>query len=206
MTGGDISQAQFFTNAVDTLTRGIDVVVDYSTGLADGTLGLTLSGNFTRTDIERINVPEGVAAKFAGETGAGEEGVAAVQSIVFNREEENRLVDAVPRAKTALTARYGRGAISSLLRATYYGDVRYRPVNTALDEYFGPKVIFDVDLGYQLGHGLKVSLGAVNLLNTMPDEHRLDANRNFEQFIYSRAVSQYGINGGFYYLRLQYLM
>jgi iron complex outermembrane receptor protein len=198
--GGDVSAVQFFTNAVDTSTRGLDVVVDYTTGVADGTLGLTLSGNFTRTEVERINVPAGVAENF------DEAGAAAVQTIVFNREEENRLEDVVPRVKTGLAARYGRGPVSSLLRATYYGGVNYRPQNPALDESFGGKVIFDLDLGYQLGGGLKVSLGAVNLLNTMPDEHRNDANRNFEQFIYSRAVSQYGLNGGFYYLRLQYLM
>jgi iron complex outermembrane receptor protein len=199
MAGGDVSQAQFFTNAVDTNTTGLDVVADYSMGLAEGTLGLTLSGNFTRTKVERINVPSGVAANFAAD-------IDTARTIVFNREEENRLEDAVPRVKTAFSARYGLGPVTSLLRATYYGDVKYKPVNPALDETFDPKLIFDLDLGYQLGHGLKVSVGALNLLNTMPDEHRKDANRNFEQFIYSRAVSQYGINGGFYYLRLQYLM
>ncbi len=197
--GGDISAAQFFTNAVDTSTRGLDIVADYTTGVADGTLGLTLSGNFTRTEVDRINVPAGVVANFMAS-------VDTARTIVFNREEENRLEDVVPRVRTGLAARYGTGPMTSMLRATYYGGVNYRPLNPALDETFGGKVIFDLDLGYQLGQGLKVSVGAVNLLNTMPDEHRNPDNRNFEQFIYSRAVSQYGINGGFYYLRLQYLM
>jgi iron complex outermembrane receptor protein len=197
---GGIARAQFFTNAVDTITRGVDLVADYTTQVAGGNLGLTLSGNFTRTEVQRINVPEAVAGNL------GVENIETVRTLVFNREEENRLEDVVPRARGALSARYGLGPLTSLVRASYYGPVRYRPVNMALDEDFGAKVLFDLDVGYQLGGGLKVSVGAVNLLNTMPDEHQNATNRNFEQFIYSRAVSQFGINGGFYYLRLQYLM
>jgi iron complex outermembrane receptor protein len=198
---GDIARAQFFTNAVDTITRGVDIVADYTMAVADGNLGLTLSGNFTRTDVQRINVPQTVAAQFTEAQSAE-----AVRTIVFNREEENRLEDALPRARSALSARYSRGPLTSLVRASYYGPVRFKPVNDDLDEYFGPKVLFDVDLGYKLPGGLKVSLGAVNLLNTMPDEQQLDVNRFLEQFIYNRSVSQFGTNGGFYYLRLQYLM
>jgi len=198
--GGDIARAQFFTNAVDTITRGLDIVADYTTAVADGNLGLTLSGNFTLTKVERINVPENVAGNF------GIANIETVRTLVFNREEENRLEDAVPRARSSLSARYSRGPLTSMVRASYYGPVEFKPVNTALDETFGAKVLFDVDLGYKLAGGLKVSLGAVNLLNTMPDEQQLDANRFFEQFIYNRAVSQFGTNGGFYYLRLQYLM
>jgi iron complex outermembrane receptor protein len=197
----EAARAQFFTNAVDTITRGIDVVADYTMAVADGNLGVTLSGNFSRTDVQRINVPQGVASNFAAANSAD-----AVRNIVFNREEENRLEDAVPRARTALGARYSRGPLTSLVRASYYGPVNFESANPALDEYFGPKVLFDVDLGYKLTGGLKVSLGAVNLLNTMPDEQQIEANRFSEQFIYNRAVSQFGTNGGFYYLRLQYLM
>jgi iron complex outermembrane receptor protein len=201
---GDIAQAQFFTNAVDTLTRGLDIVVDYTTGVADGTLGLTWSGSFTQTEVERINVPETVVERLTTAGDVTAESV--VRTTVFNREEENRLEDAVPRARSALSARFSRGPLTSMVRANYYGDVQYRPADPSLDESFGPKLLFDVDFGYQLAGGIKLSLGAVNLLNTMPDEHQLVGNRFSEQFIYSRAVSQFGLNGGFYYLRLQYLM
>jgi iron complex outermembrane receptor protein len=48
-------------------------------------------------------------------------------------------------------------------------------------------------------------VGAVNLLNTFPDKQQNESNIFENQFIYSRRVSQFGINGGFYYVRLQYL-
>ena len=201
-TAGDASQAQFFTNAVDTITRGVDIVanLDIPGTVKGGSLSFTGTANFTRTDVQRVNIPQGVADTFSG----GD--LEAVRTIIFNREEENRLEDVLPRTKAGLTARYSRGPVSALARATYYGGVLYRPTNPELDEEFDPKVIFDVDLGYQLMGGFKVSLGAKNLLNTMPDEHDLAVNRFNDQFQYSRRVSQYGINGGFYYLRLQYLM
>ncbi|GAB4510759.1 MAG: TonB-dependent receptor [Haliangiales bacterium] len=198
----DVSQVQFFTNAVDTITRGVDIVanLDIPGTVKGGNLSFTGTANFTRTDVQRVNIPQGVADTFA----AGD--LEAVRTIIFNREEENRLEDVLPRTKAGLTARYNRGPVSALARATYYGAVNYRPTNPELDEEFDPRVIFDVDLGYQLTGGFKVSLGAKNLLNTMPEEHELEANRFNNQFQYSRRVSQYGINGGFYYLRLQYLM
>ncbi|WP_428267047.1 TonB-dependent receptor [Haliangium sp.] len=199
---GNPSQAQFFTNAVDTMTRGIDIVADYSLPMqiAGGNVGFTGSANFTRTVVERVNIPQGVADKFA------EGDLDAVRTVIFNREEENRLEDSLPLAKGTFSLRYGRGPLDALLRTNYYGSVQYKPTNPALDETFSPKVTFDLDLGYKLSGGFKVSVGGTNLFNTMPDEHRIAANRFNEQFVYSRRVSQFGMNGGFYYLRLQYLL
>ncbi|ACY12794.1 TonB-dependent receptor plug [Haliangium ochraceum DSM 14365] len=196
----EVSQVQFFTNAVDTVTRGIDVVADHTRVVGEGTLGLTLSGSFTLTKVEDVNVPQGVADRF------GDGNIESVRTIIFNREEQNRLENVVPHAKATAAARYRLGPLTTSLRANYYGGVSFRSTNASLDEYFGPKVIFDLDVGYNLGNGIKVSAGAQNLLNTMPDEHALDANRFNEQFIYSRGISQFGMNGGFYYLQLQYLM
>ena len=60
-----VTTAQFFTNAVDTKTLGLDVVVAYATALGGGTLNLTGSANFTKTEAERVNVPQAMADSFA---------------------------------------------------------------------------------------------------------------------------------------------
>src|SRR5436189_2500308 len=44
-----VTQAQFFTNSIDTRTTGIDLVAAYGRGLGRGTLTLTGSANFTKT-------------------------------------------------------------------------------------------------------------------------------------------------------------
>ncbi|MFQ5746510.1 MAG: TonB-dependent receptor domain-containing protein [Gemmatimonadota bacterium] len=192
-----VSQAQFFANTVDTETLGLDIVVSYATEMNGGRLTLTGSANFTDTDVTNINIPPSVAAKFAGGN------LDAVRSTLFNREEQNRLEDALPREKGSVSAKYSRGRFAGTLRGTYYGSIEYKPTNTANDETFGSKVLVDLDLGYEIAQGIRWSIGANNLFNTYPDQHQKAANRSGERFVFSRRVSQFGSNGGFYYTRLR---
>ena len=60
----------------------------------------------------------------------------AVKDILFNREETNRLEDALPRQKASLGARYARGVWSIGARASYFGPVEYKPTNSDNDETF----------------------------------------------------------------------
>ncbi len=193
-----VGQAQFFANAVDTKTNGIDVVAVYHATLGEGRLTLTGSGNMTKTEVEATNIPEGVANKFAG----GD--LEAVKNTLFNREERNRLEDALPRNKASFSARYNLGRISASARATYYGEIQYKPTNPDYDETFSAKTLLDVDLSYEILKGVGLSIGANNILNTFPDEHQKDANRSGERFIYSRRVTQFGMNGAFYNGRIQF--
>ncbi len=193
-----VTTAQFFTNAVDTRTIGLDVVVTHSRQVAGGTLSLTGSANFTKTEVERVNVPQAMADTFT--TG----NLPAVRNILLNREDRNRLEDALPREKGGVTARYARGRFAGLARSTYYGAIVYRhPTNPANDERFGAKTLFDLDLSYELGRGVRLAVGGENIFNAYPDRQVHPANISLGRFVYSRRVTQFGMNGGFYYGRLQ---
>src|SRR5439155_1900578 len=61
-----VTTAQFFTNSVDTKTLGVDLVASYATALGGGTLNLTGSATFTKTDVERVNVPQAMADSVTG--------------------------------------------------------------------------------------------------------------------------------------------
>lgn len=193
-----VSQAQFFMNAIDTTTLGADVVANYEHKFKNGAkVGLSAVVNVTNTSVDNVNVADTLRAALPN---ASDE---EIQDIIFNREEKNRYEDALPRQRASLTARYREGKVSLLGRAKFYGAVEYKPTDEARDETFGTKVIFDTDLGYQMGKW-RMSLGANNLLNTFPDKHTNDANISNGRFVYSRRVSQFGIMGGYYYLRFQY--
>ncbi len=192
-----VSQAQFFANAVDTETKGVDIVASYGTELGDGRLTLTAAASFTDTEVTAINVPQSMADKFTG--GVLED----VESTLFNREERNRLEDALPREKVSLTARYDLRGFDALGRFTYYGKVEYKPTNEDNDETFDAKGLFDLELGYDILQGVRWAIGAQNLFNTYPDQHEVLGNRDAERFIFSRRVTQFGSNGGFYYTKLQ---
>ena len=117
--------------------------------------------------------------------------------------------DALPRQQVGLTGRYTINKITALARGTYYGNVFYKPDcgfpapdECPNDEEFASKFLFDAEFGYAFVPGVKLTLGAQNLFNTYPDQHEKASNRSDERFIFSRRVTQFGSNGGFYYARL----
>jgi iron complex outermembrane receptor protein len=195
-----VSQAQFFANAVDTETFGLDVVLNYFTDWNGGTLNLTGSFNITDTEVTSINVPQSIADRFtAGSTDA-------IATVLFNREERNRLETALPNENATLSARWSRGGLSFGLRGNYFGEVLYRPTNPDNDEDFGAKVLMDADIGVEVRDGVRFEVGANNIFNTFPDKHEKAANISDGNFPFSRRVTQFGINGGFYFARLEFAL
>jgi iron complex outermembrane recepter protein len=191
-----VTQAQFFTNSIDTRTTGVDLVAAYGRGLGRGTLTLTGSANFTKTEVLRVNVPQSMADTFRTN-------LTTIRNRILNAEDRNRLEDGLPRSKGSLAARYGLGRFAGLARATYYGAIEYHPPGPpATDERFGAKTLLDVDVSYELRGGVRVAVGGNNIFNTYPDPQRDPINISFGRFVYSRRVTQFGMNGGFYYARL----
>jgi len=61
-----------------------------------------------------------------------------------------------------------------------------------------PKVILDLEAGFKLAKGVKLSVGANNLLNTYPT--KLKPASRVAGNLYN-AYAPYGISGGYYYGR-----
>jgi iron complex outermembrane receptor protein len=192
-----VSQAQFFANAVDTNTTGADVVADYAVETGEGTVTLTGAANFSKTEVIAVHIPQTLIDAFPAADQA------QLKTFFFGRGAQSRIEDYVPHQKGYAAVRYASKFISALFRADYYGKVRFHADNPASDEVFGGKVLFDVDLGYHATKDATFSIGADNLLNTFPDPQVKAANISSGRFIYSRNVSQFGQNGGFYYAKLQ---
>ncbi len=184
-----VGAAQFFANAVDTETLGLDLVLAYVERVGDGQLTLTGAANFTKTDVEKINVPSSLLRGF--------------ESTIFNREERNRLEDALPRQKAAVGVTYDVDRFTFGTQANYFGSVEYKPTDSANDESFGAKVLLDAHFGVDIFTGTRLVVGANNIFNTFPDRHQIPGNLSDGRFPYSRRVTQFGTNGGFYYARLQ---
>jgi iron complex outermembrane receptor protein len=199
-----VGAAQFYVNAVDTTTNGLDVVVDYAHRLPQGSLKLAAAGNFTRTNVDEVRVPASMEQRFEG-------GADRVRELFLSRYGKNRLEDQLPRVKGTLGARYDRGPVSGGVRANYFGPTVYRSDfdvdGVFLDESFGSEVTFDVDVGYRVG-GLWWSIGANNVFNNFPDKVKHPDNVFNGQFLYSpagqSAGAPYGIEGAFYYVRAEY--
>ncbi|UII32482.1 TonB-dependent receptor [Fulvivirga ulvae] len=185
------ASATFFVNAIDTETKGLDMILTHRTPLAGGTLRSSLAANFTSTEVTDVNIPSSLQ-------GAPDQ--------FFNREERNRFEDALPQSKINLTLLYHIGKFNITLSNVRFGEVWVRTVNTDtngdfIDQEFGAKIITDLSIGYNITDHINLTVGANNLFDIYPDENRAEFRSN-ERFVYSRRATQFGFNGGFYFARL----
>ena len=123
-----VDAAQFFVNAVDTTTNGVDVVADYTYRLPTATFTATASANFTKTEVDEVKVPDSVQERF--DTAGDDSGSERVREIFLGRDGENRLEDLLPRRKGTLGLASRWRDLSGAVRANYFGPTRYRSAST----------------------------------------------------------------------------
>ncbi len=181
----------FFANAVDTETKGIDIVVDHSGDLSDNlTLKNTLAFTFSDTEITAVNVPDAIASAGLTET-------------FFDQTSRIYIETAVPRVKGNLAHKLDIGDKWDIfLRNAYFGEVT-EATNNASPADYGGKVVTDLSFGYQLTDNGRLSIGANNLFDVYPDLAP-EAFRSSGRFIHSRRSKQFGTNGRHLFARLNF--
>lgn len=225
--------ATFFANAIDTQSKGIDVVISHKATIGNAlTLKTDLSGTISNT--KRVGVinaspileANGQVNKYYSET-----------SRIY-------LEEAVPRVKANLTNSLSVKKFDFFLRNVYFGAVtdpntvdvngdgriEGAIINGQIVEtehpVWGGKVITDLSVAFNFTESAKIVIGANNIFDIYPDTNygpttavrpRLvngaidyTANpttvdlTNSNQFTYSRNVSQFGQNGRFIFARLSF--
>jgi iron complex outermembrane receptor protein len=176
-----IQNVVFFTNAVNTTNRGVDIVLDYKKRWGKEHFNATLAGNIQDVIINKINIPSTFKRS------------ASDSANFFSDREQYFMKYNAPKAKFTLGLEYGASKLSFGTRFTYYGDVKelgtagggavasdpYFP-SVALDANpsqlvpeifnFSPKVTTDIYISYKLKKSLLWTVGIDNLFNVHPDE------------------------------------
>ncbi|UOQ72238.1 TonB-dependent receptor [Hymenobacter cellulosilyticus] len=215
-----VSQVQFFANAIDTRTRGIDVVANNRMELGPGRLSLTIAANFNKTEVRKVNSSSTIDADQTG-----------LQNTLFDRQQRGRIESAQPRSKINLTAGYSFGIFSVEARTVHFGSVEYRDARldnpganngflfSSIDQTFAAKWITDLTLSVQLNKEIGLTVGANNIFDVYPDKYRVNELNNEQNFAVGalsynssrdntnrgRTIynpNQFGYNGGFYFARL----
>lgn len=211
LTQGSLWSVRFWDNALTTRTFGIQAGVAWSQSFDERqTLGFDLNGVFCRTQVaaDENDVPDIDAADVV---------VLTEQSgQYFNREDRNRLESALPRLKMVAGLRYDLGPFGAALRATWFGATRYRDAdglvvnnefndraNEALDQDFSGKAVLDLSLSYAVVGGVRLGLGAHNLLDVYPDSHSHFANTDEGRRVYNTTASPFGFAGRYLFARLK---
>ena len=189
LSQANATTAVFFANAINTETKGIDLVVSYGTRLGGGNFRADLAATHNQTNK--------VGAVMASDLLKGKE------NVYFSETSRIFLERAVPRDKANLTLTYGIKNLNFFVRNVYFGPVD-EPTNTPANaQTFTGKVLTDVSVGYKLTKAVRLTVGANNVLDVYPDKYTNPANTANNQFIYSRAVTQFGFNGRYVFGRVE---
>jgi iron complex outermembrane receptor protein len=193
-----------FTNGADTRTRGVDLVVSYASDFGDyGKVNWTVSGNYNKTKLTDLKAAPPLVNS-SGQT---------VSQAVFDLGARSNIETASPRVKVVTSAFYTLDRFSATLRGTVYGksSSQYTPNGAQFyNQKIGTAFIGDIELNYKLADGLEISGGANNVFNKRPPTVQVLTSTALNPTIANGGnvydapltFSPYGINGGYYYARL----
>lgn len=194
--------ARFFTNAIDTETKGYDVVGNYQRPLMGGRIDLSAAYSRNETDIVGI-VRTPPQLEGLGET-------------LFDRVERRRVECGQPDDNIRLMQSFHRSAWNVTTRESRYGEycsftalVGTLPLD---DQVYSAEWLADAELSYRW-RGYTFAVGAENLFDNFPDRNLVfregttppayTAQSNNGMFTYP-SQSPFGMNGRFVYTRLSY--
>ena len=174
---------RFFTNAVSTRTRGIDVVAAYSVTTDLGRFRPTLGYNYNRNKITAV------AADPAPLAGAG--------LTLFDRRTRGFFTEG-PRSKLILGLDWSLGRFGANGRLTRYDKYRSLDNAAANDQSYGAKWVTDLEVSYDVTDSLKASVGAYNIFDVVPDRNTVANTIGISPY----GAGPFGVYGGYYYGRL----
>lgn len=177
---------RFFTNAIDTRTRGIDVVGSYNFGLGGlGKLRATIGYNHNVTTIRSIapTPPQ----------------LSGLGLVLFDRQTQGYFTVGTPKDKLILGLDWTLGRLGVNLKETRYGKWALLNNTPSLDQFYGAKWITDLEVGYDVTDHARLSVGAYNIFNVYPDKNTVP--NTIGSSLYG-SNSPFGAYGGYYYVRL----
>ena len=194
-----------FTNGASTRTRGLDIVASYPTDFAElGKVNWTVSANFNKTKLTKLHLAPTQLTPPGGTTPIA----------LFDKTAISNLETASPRMKIVGSAFYSLDRFSATLRATLYGkssEYQSPDGGTYYKQTIKSAVIGDVELNYKLTKSIELSAGANNVFNKRPPTWTVLAGPAPQTIVTGGNVydapmtfSPYGINGGYYYGRINF--
>lgn len=193
-----VAEARFFSNAINTTTDGVDLIVSYDTDLAGGDLNVALAANYNNTTIDSINIPAGTN-----------------ENQIFSSVSQSFVTNGQPNERGTLTFDWSRNKLSSLLRVNYFGETEVDFFagnhigipNTQPTSIVESALLVDIDFSYDITERITLSVGGNNIFDERPDELESDEVLDIISggaFRYPLRAVSYGFNGASYYLKAVY--
>ncbi|HVI58399.1 MAG TPA: TonB-dependent receptor [Luteimonas sp.] len=186
-----VGQVLFFTNAIDTSTKGIDIVAEHGIDFSGGSrLDLTALLHWNKTEVTDRKSQSAILSPQA----------------LFDDTQVTLIEEGQPGAHHVLQGVYQAGAWRWLARANYFGAVSGEGFTPGIKQTWGGEWVFDASVGYDFSDKLRLTVGANNVFDNYPDKWDPVTGAPFPQlgFKYGWETLPFGTNGGYYYARLDF--
>lgn len=209
-----INALQFWTNAINTDTRGIDVVLTQRFRLGAGNASLSVAGNFNQNSVvggintnSKIDDPaNNPSANDATKNPAND-----LKTALFDRQQRSRIEVGQPQSKINVTFNYDLRKWNILARSVRFGEIRslanadpalrnaatgayWNDIALNADQTFTAKWSTDLVLTYKACPGLNVSVGANNLFDVYPDRIYVDPRNDPSAYYNAPVANTLGVN------------
>jgi len=177
----NVADVQFFSNAIDTRTTGLDLILSYKGNLGKSRLGATFTGNINKMEIRNVN-----------------NGTLPVETF-FGAREKSFLLASAPESKFILNLNYAVNWFDMSIACTRFSEIELIDFAGTTD-FYSAQFITDLSFGFKMSESMKLSIGSNNLFNEYPDQQN---DGETDSGGYWDAVQQ-GASGAYYYARLDY--
>jgi iron complex outermembrane recepter protein len=186
----NLVEARFFTNAIDTRTRGLDFSLANTHALSQGQLATAVALNLNESKVQRVNTAPGLEGK---------------EDVYFNTRERLFVEGSAPRTKGMVSADYRRDRWNGGVRVNYFGELdagtwTHLDDPTAPPQHYEARFSTDVHFGLELPRNLALTVGGMNVFDEQPTAQ--DPNETENGGLWENV--QMGFNGAAWYVRLKW--
>ncbi|MEW6761636.1 MAG: TonB-dependent receptor [Pseudomonadota bacterium] len=183
-----VGAARYFTNAVDTRTKGVDIVSTYRLNLAGGSRAdLTLAYNHNDNEVQRVAASPAVLSE--------------QNLLLVDRQTVNRLTVGSPKDKLSLAGDYTQGIWNGRAAVTRYGKFTVPQNDPALDQTYDPQWVLDLSASVRIASQWRLTAGIDNVTNRYPAQVTSRSNLNVNGTQPYSVWAPNGFNGRYFYLK-----
>jgi iron complex outermembrane recepter protein len=191
-----VNNVNFFANAANTSTKGLDIVVNYRTRFNDkNRLLASVALNFNQNDVTAVNY-----TKLIGDATKNDPTKSPdtwFKNLIFDRQQQSRIEVWQPKNKVNASLTYTMDKFDITVRAVRFGEVQYvhnadteakkadgtfwntqfarnASSKALIDQTFAAVTIADLTLGYRFTDNFTLNIGANNIFDVYPDQIFID--------------------------------
>lgn len=215
-----INALQFWTNAVNTETKGLDVVFTQRFRIGAGNATFSAAANFNKNVVVggiQTNSVIDDASNNPSEADPTKNPANDLKTALFDRQQRSRIEIGQPQSKINFTLNYDLRKFNFLLRTVRFGETTFlinldptsrnaatgaywNDIGLGTDQTFSPKWTTDFVFTYKACPGLNISVGANNLFDVYPDRIFVDPRNDPSSYFANPVSNSLGANkttGGF---------